>query len=139
MIQRAAIIGDGAMGTVCAMLLTGNGISVRLCLSTVLLFHGTFTINSLCHVFGHRRFATRDTSRNSMTLALLTCGEGWHNNHHHHPSCARQGFYWWEIDITYYILRGMQAVGLVWDIKEPPARVYRRAEISRDESTRFAA
>jgi stearoyl-CoA desaturase (Delta-9 desaturase) len=85
----------------------------------VLLWHGTFTINSLCHMFGRRRYRTTDTSRNSMILALITMGEGWHNNHHHHQSSARQGFYWWEIDITYYILRGLSAVGLIWDVRQP--------------------
>ena len=71
----------------------------------VLFWHGTFTINSLSHVFGTRRYATRDDSRNNWLLALITLGEGWHNNHHHYPASARQGFRWWEIDLTYYVLR----------------------------------
>jgi len=54
-------------------------------------------------------------------LALLTCGEGWHNNHHHYMASARQGFRWWEIDVTYYVLRGLKAAGLIWDVREPPA------------------
>ena len=88
--------------------------------STVLLWHGTFAINSLAHVFGRRRYATDDDSRNNWLLALLTCGEGWHNNHHHYQSSARQGFRWWEIDVTYYLLRAMSLVGLVWDLRRPP-------------------
>ncbi len=92
--------------------------------STVLLWHGTFTINSLAHLFGRRRYDTTDDSRNSMALALLTTGEGWHNNHHHYQSSARQGFRWWEIDVTYYVLRLLAAVGLVWDVRGiPPAIV----------------
>jgi stearoyl-CoA desaturase (delta-9 desaturase) len=92
--------------------------------STTLLWHGTFTINSLTHMFGRRRYLhTGDNSRNSLILALVTLGEGWHNNHHYYQRAANQGFYWWEIDITYYVLRAMQALGLVWDVQTPPHRV----------------
>ena len=88
--------------------------------STVTLYHGTFTINSLAHRWGKRRYATEDNSRNNFWLALLTLGEGWHNNHHHYPVSAKQGFFWWEIDITYYLLRAMSSLGLVWDLKPVP-------------------
>jgi stearoyl-CoA desaturase (delta-9 desaturase) len=91
-----------------------------LCISTVALHHATFTINSLAHRFGRRRYATEDDSRNNLWLALVTFGEGWHNNHHHFPSAARQGFYWWEVDLTYYGLRALAALGIVWDLKEVP-------------------
>jgi len=91
--------------------------------STVVLFHATVTINSLSHVFGRRRYETRDTSRNNWMLALLTFGEGWHNNHHHFPGSARQGFYWWEVDFTYYTLKAMSWLGLVWDLKPVPAQM----------------
>lgn len=93
--------------------------------STLLVYHVTFSINSLMHLFGSRRYATADTSRNNPVLAILSFGEGWHNNHHRYPVSARQGFRWWEIDITYYVLRLLGAVGLVWEIREPPARVLR--------------
>ncbi len=93
------------------------------CISTVALWHATFTINSLAHRYGKRRYATRDDSRNNLWLALLTFGEGWHNNHHHYPGAARQGFYWWEIDISFYLLRALAALGLIWDLKLVPARV----------------
>ena len=99
-------------------LLWGMGIS------TVLCWHATYSINSLAHRIGKPRYETGDDSKNSWILALLTLGEGWHNNHHFYQSSTRQGFYWWEIDITYYVLRAFALVGLVWDIKEPPARVY---------------
>jgi stearoyl-CoA desaturase (delta-9 desaturase) len=89
-------------------------------LSTILLYHITFCINSLAHVFGVRRYATTDTSRNSLILALMTLGEGWHNNHHHYRSSANQGFYWWEIDISYYVLRLLNLFGLVEDPHTPP-------------------
>jgi stearoyl-CoA desaturase (delta-9 desaturase) len=88
------------------------------CVSTVALHHATFTINSLAHRYGSRRYATRDDSRNNWWLALLTFGEGWHNNHHHYPRAARQGFYWWELDFTYYALRVLAALGIVWDLNE---------------------
>ncbi len=91
--------------------------------STTLLWHGTFTINSLSHVFGRRRYATTDNSKNSLILALVTMGEGWHNNHHYYQRAVNQGFFWWEIDLTYYILRALAAVGLVWDLHTPPGRV----------------
>ena len=96
------------------------------CISTVVLFHATVTINSLAHRYGSRRFATADDSRNNLWLALLTFGEGWHNNHHGFPGCARQGFLWWEIDLTWYGLRLMAALGLVHDLKPLPARVLAR-------------
>jgi stearoyl-CoA desaturase (delta-9 desaturase) len=92
-------------------------------ISTVVLYHVTFTVNSLAHRFGRRRYATSDGSRNNWLIALLTFGEGWHNNHHHFPGSVRQGFYWWEIDVTYYVLRAMAALGLVWDLKAVPARI----------------
>jgi len=92
-------------------------------ISTVACYHGTYTINSLCHVWGRRRYATSDESRNNWLLALITLGEGWHNNHHRYPSSVRQGFYWWEIDITYYGLRLLAALGLVHDLKPVPVRI----------------
>ena len=98
--------------------------------STVALFHATVTINSLAHRFGSRRFDTRDNSRNNWLLALLPFGEGWHNNHHHFPGSARQGFRWWELDLTYCLLRVLAACGLVWDLKPVPSQL-RRMRSSR--------
>jgi stearoyl-CoA desaturase (delta-9 desaturase) len=91
--------------------------------STSLLWHGTFTINSLTHVIGTRRYATTDNSRNNWFLALITMGEGWHNNHHYYQRSTNQGFFWWEIDLTYYVLRALAAVGLVWDLHTPPKKI----------------
>ena len=93
-------------------------------ISTTALFHGTACINSLAHVFGKKRYATDDDSRNSLLLALITLGEGWHNNHHQHMGTVRQGFYWWEIDITYYLLRVMSWTGLIWDLRPVPIDAY---------------
>lgn len=87
--------------------------------STTLLFHGTFTINSLSHIFGKRRYKTTDTSRNNWLLALLTLGEGWHNNHHYHQNTANQGWFWWEVDVSYYSLKVLSWVGLVSDLRRP--------------------
>lgn len=92
-------------------------------ISTVAVYHVTYLVNSATHLFGSRRFETKDDSRNSLLIALLTFGEGWHNNHHHYPNSTRQGFYWWEIDITYYILQVMNMLGLVWDLKAVPQRI----------------
>jgi stearoyl-CoA desaturase (delta-9 desaturase) len=88
--------------------------------STVLLWHGTFTINSLSHVMGTIRYSTKDTSKNNFILALITLGEGWHNNHHCYMSSANQGFYWWEIDGSYYTLKALSWFGIVRDLRKPP-------------------
>ena len=92
-------------------------------ISTVALFHGTFTINSLSHLIGRVRFDTGDDSKNSWFLAIITMGEGWHNNHHYYQASARQGFYWWEYDVTYYILKIFSWMGLVWDLRPVPQRI----------------
>ncbi|MDZ7804523.1 acyl-CoA desaturase [Thiohalophilus sp.] len=96
-------------------------------ISTVVLYHITFTINSLAHRVGRRTYSTRDDSRNNWWLALLTFGEGWHNNHHYYPGSARQGFRWWQIDLTYYLLRLLAATGLIWDLRPVPQRILREA------------
>jgi stearoyl-CoA desaturase (delta-9 desaturase) len=95
--------------------------------STVVLFHATVTINSLAHRYGSRRFDTPDDSRNNLWLALLTFGEGWHNNHHFSPGSTRQGFFWWEVDLTYYGLRLLELFGLVRGLKPVPAHVMAKA------------
>lgn len=105
-----------------------SGLFIGFFLSTVLLWHGTFVINSLAHVHGSRRYATDDDSRNNPWLAIVTLGEGWHNNHHHYQGSVRQGFYWWELDITYLVLKAMAFVGLVWDLRQPPARVFEASD-----------
>ncbi len=99
------------------------GLVVGFFISTVILYHTTFAINSLCHMFGSRRYETGEESKNSLWLAILTMGEGWHNNHHHYPLSCRQGFFWWELDITYYILLGLEKLGIVWDLQAPPKRM----------------
>jgi stearoyl-CoA desaturase (delta-9 desaturase) len=90
--------------------------------STVAVYHVTFMVNSVCHLFGTRRYATGDDSRNNWLVGLLTFGEGWHNNHHHYPSAARQGFKWWELDISYLVLKGLSQFGIVWDLRQPTPR-----------------
>ena len=112
-----------------------SGTSAMQCLvwgffiSTVACYHATFSINSLGHLWGSRRFKTKDRSRNNSFLALITLGEGWHNNHHRFASSARQGFYWWQLDISYLILRAMSFVGLVWDLKGVPDRVLKEGRL----------
>lgn len=95
--------------------------------STIVLFHATVTINSLAHRFGKRRFETKDDSRNNLWLALLTFGEGWHNNHHFFPGSSRQGFRWWEVDLTWYGLKLMSVLGLVRGLKPVPSWVLDKA------------
>ena len=100
-------------------------------ISTVLLYHGTFCINSFCHIFGRKRFNSGDDSKNSFLLALITLGEGWHNNHHYYQGAERQGMYWWEIDISHYILKILSWFGLVWDLRPYPKRVYQEAQLAK--------
>jgi len=95
---------------------------------TVMLWHGSFTVNSLAHVFGRRRYPTTDTSKNNWWLALITMGEGWHNNHHHYMASVRQGFFWWEIDGTYYVLKMLSWCRIVWDLRLPPETVLEASE-----------
>ena len=118
---------------VCTIIGGWSGLVFGFFASTVLLWHATFLVNSLAHVMGRRRYATTDTSRNSAIIAFITMGEGWHNNHHYYQASARQGFFWWEFDATYYILRALSFVGLVKELKAPPARV-RAAGRVRDGS-----
>jgi stearoyl-CoA desaturase (delta-9 desaturase) len=103
--------------------------------STTLLWHGTFTINSLSHMFGSRRYAVSDNSRNNPLLAAITMGEGWHNNHHYYQRSVRQGFFWWELDPTYYVLRGMETLGLVWDLHAPPSHVLLAGRMSNQPAS----
>ena len=95
--------------------------------STTILYHGTFCINSLAHMIGSKRFETGEESKNSLILSLITMGEGWHNNHHRYPYSERQGIYWWEIDMSHYILKVFSWFGLVWDIKLHPEEIYAEA------------
>ena len=109
----------------------GAGWSSASSLSTIVLWHATFCVNSLAHVFGRRVYDTTDTSRNSLIVALITSGEGWHNNHHRYPWAARQGFRWWQIDVTYYVLRLFSFVGIVRDLRPVPGGGPRRGPPAR--------
>lgn len=113
------------LGAACFAFGGWPGLFVGFFLSTVVLYHGTFAINSMAHEVGNQRYLTGDDSRNHWFLALVTLGEGWHNNHHHYQSSTRQGFRWWEVDPTYYALKALSWVGLVWDLREPPEAVVR--------------
>ncbi|MBI2804220.1 MAG: acyl-CoA desaturase [Planctomycetes bacterium] len=92
-------------------------------ISTIACYHVTYLVNSATHLIGTRRYETKDDSKNSLVVALLTFGEGWHNNHHYYPNSTRQGFFWWEIDLTFYVLTFMSKLGLVWDLKGVPERI----------------
>jgi len=114
-----------ALAVACGAFGGWAGLVVGFGLSTILVWHGTFLVNSLAHVVGRRRYVTSDTSRNSLVIALLTNGEGWHNNHHHHQSSARQGHRWWEWDPSFYVLWLLEKAGVVRDLKRPSERVLR--------------
>jgi len=99
--------------------------------STVLVHHAIYSVNSIAHSLGSRRFNNADRSHNNLILALLTFGDGWHNNHHYYPRSARHGFYWWEIDLSHYVLKCLSYVGIVWDLQTPPERIYVRASCEK--------
>jgi stearoyl-CoA desaturase (delta-9 desaturase) len=117
-----------AVALLCLLMAGWPGLVVGFLWSTVLIYHATFSINSLAHVRGKKRYVTGDDSRNNWLLALLTMGEGWHNNHHAYQSSVRQGFKWWEIDLTYYVLKALSWFRIVWDLKTPPEAVLRNEQ-----------
>jgi stearoyl-CoA desaturase (delta-9 desaturase) len=128
-----------ALAVLCYAVAGLSGLVWGFLVSTVLLYHGTFLVNSACHLWGTRRYATTDRSRNNWWAALLTLGEGWHNNHHHYQSCARQGFEWWELDMSYYTIRVLAAVGVVWDVREPTERALAAKRIEGEEAKTSSA
>jgi stearoyl-CoA desaturase (Delta-9 desaturase) len=124
-LHRLELLPAIALGVICFVVGGWSGLVVGFFWSTVLVYHATFCINSLAHVRGRKRYVTGDESRNNWLLAIFTMGEGWHNNHHAYQSSVRQGFRWWEIDPTYYILKALSWLGMVWDLKTPTAQVLR--------------
>ncbi|MCG3172792.1 MAG: hypothetical protein GMKNLPBB_00950 [Myxococcota bacterium] len=118
-----------ALAIACFAIGGWTGLVVWFFFSTVLLFHGTFLVNSLAHIVGQRRYVTTDTSRNSFMITFFTLGEGWHNNHHHYAPSARNGFYWWEIDITYYVIRLLELVGVAYDVRGVPKHIMERNRV----------
>lgn len=127
-LYRLELLPAITLAGLCFLLAGWSGLVVGFLWSTVLLYHATFCINSLAHRRGKKRYVTGDDSRNNWLLALATMGEGWHNNHHAFQSSARQGFKWWEIDMTYYILWTLARLGIVWDLKTPPEPVLRNEQ-----------
>jgi stearoyl-CoA desaturase (delta-9 desaturase) len=117
-----------ALAALCFFVAGWPGLVVGFFWSTVLVYHATFCINSLAHVRGRTRYVTGDDSRNNWLLAIVTMGEGWHNNHHAYQSSVRQGFRWWELDPTYYTLKALSALSIVWDLKMPPEQVLRNEQ-----------
>ena len=138
-LNRYHLLPPIALGVATFLLFGWPGLFVGFCLSTELTWHATFTINSLSHVFGRRRFATSDASRNNPWLAILTLGEGWHNNHHRFSSSVRQGFYWYEYDITFYILKLLSLFGIVWDLRPVPQSVLEEGRLQDRKHGRAGA
>ncbi len=130
-LNRNDWIGPWLLGVLAFLVAGWSGLIVGFFLSTILVWHGTFLINSGAHLMGRRRYATTDTSRNSLILAIITMGEGWHNNHHHYQASCRQGFRWYQWDPTYYVIKAASWVGLVRDIKGPTARVLESKRIDQ--------
>jgi stearoyl-CoA desaturase (delta-9 desaturase) len=127
-LHRFELIPAIALGALCLLIGGWSGLIVGFFWSTVLVYHATFCINSLAHVRGSKRYVTGDDSRNNWLLAFFTMGEGWHNNHHACQRSVRQGFRWWEIDPTFYILKAAARLGLVWDLKAPPVELVRNEQ-----------
>ena len=124
-LHRYELVPAVVLAVLCFVIGGWPGLFVGFFWSTVLVYHATFSINSLAHVWGRKRYVTGDDSRNNWFLATFTMGEGWHNNHHAYQSSVRQGFKWWELDPTYYVLTALSWIGVVWDLKKPPAAVLR--------------
>jgi stearoyl-CoA desaturase (Delta-9 desaturase) len=122
-LDRNRFLPGGLIALVCLATMGLPGLVVGFVWSTVAVYHATFMINSLAHVFGKQRYLTGDDSRNNWLLAIIAMGEGWHNNHHYYPGAARNGFFWWEVDLTYYILKGLEKLGIVWDLRQPPQSI----------------
>jgi stearoyl-CoA desaturase (delta-9 desaturase) len=116
-------VGPWSLAIACYLIAGWSGLIIGFFASTIVLWHATFCVNSLAHVFGRRVYETTDTSRNSTIVALITSGEGWHNNHHRYPWAARQGFRWWQVDVTYYVLRLFSFAGIVRDLRPVPRAV----------------
>src|SRR5437588_5160983 len=127
-LHRFELVPAVALGALCLLIGGWSGLIVGFFWSTVLVYHATFCINSLAHVSGSKRYVTGDDSRNNWLLAVFTMGEGWHNNHHAYQASVRQGFRWWEIDPTFYILKALSWLGIVWDLKTPPEQVLRNEQ-----------
>lgn len=127
-LHRYELVPAVLLGVICFLVDGWTGVVVGFCWSTVAVWHGTFCINSLAHVHGDKRYVTGDDSRNNWWLAVITMGEGWHNNHHAYQSSVRQGFRWYEFDPTFYILKGLSRAGIVRDMKSPPEAVIRNEQ-----------
>ncbi|MHB8974475.1 MAG: acyl-CoA desaturase [Pirellulaceae bacterium] len=109
-----------ALAVLCFLVGGWAGLVWGFFVSSILSHHATFLVNSVCHLWGTRHYATSDASRNNLFVALVTLGEGWHNNHHHYPNSAQQGFRWWELDVSYYLIRLLASIGLVYDVRKVP-------------------
>jgi stearoyl-CoA desaturase (Delta-9 desaturase) len=91
--------------------------------------HATFSVNSICHMFGRQDYRSRDEARNNWAVALLVFGEGWHNNHHAFPASARHGLRRWQLDMSWWVIRGLEKLGLVWNVKVPDAAQLERRRV----------
>jgi stearoyl-CoA desaturase (Delta-9 desaturase) len=98
-----------------------------------LVHHTTWSTNSICHIYGSRPFHNRDLSANNFWMALLSFGEGWHNNHHAFPSSVRHGLKWWQIDISGYVIQALQTTGLAWNVKLPSSKMIAEARKKADQ------
>lgn len=128
LLHRFELIPAVVLALICFAIDGWAGLFVGFVWSTVAVYHATFCINSLAHVHGDKDYVTGDESRNNWWLAIITMGEGWHNNHHAYQYSVRQGFHWWQWDPTWYLILGLSKLGLVWDLKAPPQAVIERSQ-----------
>lgn len=128
-LDRYSVLPGVILAAACLVFSGWQGLVWGFFVSAVMSYHATFAINSICHVFGSVRYTTCDASRNNAIFGVLALGEGWHNNHHHYSSSARMGFFWWEVDLTYYALRLLSVFGIVWDLKMPTSRALAAARV----------
>ena len=127
-LHKFEVMPAAVLAVLCFLIAGWSGLVIGFLWSTVLVYHATFCINSLAHVHGRKRYVTGDDSRNNWLLAFFTLGEGWHNNHHAYQSSVRQCFRWWEIDVTFYVLKALSLMGIVWGLRSPPAEVLRNEQ-----------
>jgi stearoyl-CoA desaturase (delta-9 desaturase) len=113
-----------------------SGLVVGFVWATILSHHATFANNCFAHIFGSQPYETGDLSRNNWVLAAVVFGEGWHNNHHRYAGSARHGFLWWELDVTYYVLVVLRGLGLIWDLRAPPAELLEQRSSAASSTVR---
>lgn len=129
-LDRLWLIPGLAMAALCFAIGGWSGVVIGYCMCVAFIFQVTFAVNSIGHLYGQQRFETGEGSRNNFVLGYLAMGDGWHNNHHRAPTSARHGFAWYELDMSYLTIQIMRRLGIVWDVKQPPANLLPGAKLA---------